>query len=201
MKFHDDDEIVHTDWEEFEEDETHFQKHRHKYITIISLVLLLITITTFFPQLTARFFSTQLSGHFENDTLVINDEIKIIMSSKVHQDLINIYDKNQPLEMKACLRGEIIESTQANNKNRSKEKGQMIYNVSEIYVPTIIKQGYDHVQFIPCDIDTIIDLHSHPQKNCLLSNTDFNTFNQLKKQNNNLLMGVMCSHNEFIFII
>lgn len=190
MKFHEDDEVVHTSWEEYEEEESHFQKHRNKYITLMSLILLTIAISSFFPQLTARFFSTQLSGEFVNETFYFNSEIEIKLSEKLHQELIDLYDKNQPLEMKSCLRGEITQNN-----------GKKIYEVNEIYVPFIFSQSYSHVSFVPCDIDTIIDIHSQPRKNCLLSNTDFNTFNQIREQNEDIIMGVMCSHNEFIFVI
>ena len=106
----------------------------------------------------------------------------ITFQEEAYQNLLEIYNENQQHEFKACLMG------YKSGKN---------YFVEKIEAPKIISQDFSSVRAEPCREGTIIDLHSHPYKSCLASETDLKTLQKSQDTNPELLMVVMCEPSRF----
>ena len=111
--------------------------------------------------------------HFENNT---HDVLQELYSDKQLTELV---------ETSVCLQGSI--------KDNSKQ-----YIVNDIFYPTIYDEQRTHVSFSPCPEGTIIMLHTHPQLQCLASETDIKTLKKSKERlEKDVLMMIICNENRY----
>lgn len=170
---------INQEFQDFEKDSV-FKKI---FIGILSIFLLFLFLSYFllsyplFPILESLFESREA----KEDLLVI-EGISIKFENKTYNILQENYHKNQSVEFISCLIGE---------KEGSK------YTINNIYTPEVIEQSFNHISFKSCSKDTLIILHSHPYRRCIASQQDILTLNNLKQENPNRLMIIMCEPNRF----
>ena len=72
-------------------------------------------------------------------------------------------------------------------------------NIENLHYPKIISQSYSHVESAGCPKNTIISLHSHPNRRCMPSAQDIKSYESLKQYNPNVLVAIMCEPMRFYF--
>ncbi|MBL7147652.1 MAG: hypothetical protein ISS82_02395 [Nanoarchaeota archaeon] len=154
-------------------------------IIIIAIFLIFLVTTYLLSNSIVRNISAGLieSEVVKNYQVNLNKTTKLIFTKEAYDNLMKIYDQNQGVEFKACLKGYI-------NKN---------YYINNIEIPKTYSQKYNQVIAEPCDSESLVDMHSHPLKHCLPSETDFNSFESFKEKNPHAIMAVMCQRNRFNF--
>jgi hypothetical protein len=166
-----------------EEIESEFKQNK-KIKKIIGIFLFLLIISYFllsqavFPLIE----SMAESRSSVNNTIYVNPSMSIIFKGETYGALQKIYFENTSVEFVVCLFGE----KKINN-----------YIISELFIPEIIDQSFNHVSFKSCPKETIILLHSHPYRRCIASNQDLKTLEFLKNNNNHSLIMIMCDENRF----
>jgi len=178
----------HHDFEYYEEDDSFKKKTNKFFLVICSIIIILL-------MLSYSFFSgptySIIEGKFESDLLInktINSNNLIIFfenNTDIYLENIYLNSKADFNETSLCLNGYII------------NKDIIEYYITNISHPKILEQSYTHVSFEPCSSNSLIMLHTHPYQHCLASDTDFETFNKLKKLNSNLLMMIMCEEQRY----
>lgn len=159
-----------------------------KRISIIFLALFLIFLIVTY-LLTNSVVRNITAGLLESETIKnyqvdINKTTKLIFIEESYDQLMDIYDTNLNVEFKVCLKGNIIDED---------------YYITSLNIPKTYLQKYNQVIAEPCDSDSLVDMHSHPLKHCLPSETDINSFNRFKETNPNAIMAIMCQRNRFNF--
>lgn len=156
-----------------------------KILTVLMGVFLLFLFTSYFllgsslfPILESIFESREA----ENNIIKIDQNTSILFEENTYSDLQNIYFEDVSKEFAVCLFGD-----QKSN----------IYSIKKIFIPEIIEQSFNHVRFKSCPQETIILLHSHPYRRCIASEQDLITLDNLKNNNNQSLIVIMCEPNRF----
>jgi len=108
------------------------------------------------------------------------DDYSIIFDDGPLEGLNELYVNNKELEFKACLGGEIVDGD---------------YYINEIVYPEMYSQKYNQVVAEPCPADSLIDLHSHPEKRCIASQQDMKNFEAMKERNPDALMVILCEED------
>jgi len=153
---------------------------RPLYIAAGILILLLVLSLSFSDAIMGIVQSKSIQKQeliFRNTT--------IIFEGGTLQQLQDEFISNEHREIKACLFGQ--------QKDAS-------YIISKVEFPDIIRANVIHVVSVPCPIDTLIDLHSHPINQCLASEQDISVYNNAKQSNPQLRMMVMCSSSRFAIV-
>jgi len=171
----------HYDFEDFEvKEETEEQlKRKQRIKTIGSIFLAFLMLSFVIP--------TDIIHSFAASKTITNNEIKlnnITILFKDYEALRNYYFAHQLTEFKLCLTGTITNNT---------------YEVTDMYAPRIIFATPTSVHSTICNQETIIDLHSHPFKECRASEQDSLSYNYYKRNNPNVLAAVMCDSDRFGF--
>jgi len=134
-------------------------------------------------------FSDALRGIIQSKTVKQNalyfQNATIIFEGNTLAQLQKEFVVNDNREIKACLFGSQKDSS---------------YTISRIEFPEIIRANVIHVVSVPCPINTLIDLHSHPINQCLASEQDIAVYNKAKETSPELRMMVMCSQDRFALI-
>ena len=156
-----------------------------KIITALVGIFLLILFTSYFllgsslfPILESIFESKEA----KDNMIKIDKNTSIIFEGDTYSDLQNIYFEDVSKEFAVCLFG---------------EKKSGIYSITEIFIPEIIEQSFNHVRFKSCPKETIVLLHSHPYRKCIASEQDLITLENIKQNNNQSLIVIMCEPNRF----
>tara|TARA_Y100000310_G_scaffold345531_1_gene466128 strand:- start:47596 stop:48156 length:561 start_codon:yes stop_codon:yes gene_type:complete len=157
-------------------------KLKKVYLYTVGGLLILFMISFIFVTfpvgdiLAGKIESNKLQGN-----LLIHEDLQIIFTTEVLNQLQQIYARDQSVEFSACLQG-----TVDNND----------YHITNLYEPKTYLQQFNHVSFESCK-DSIILLHSHPHQRCIASSTDINTLSQAQTANPDTLMLVMCEFDRF----
>lgn len=165
--------------DEFDE-ESELKKRIRRIVNVfLSLLLIILFLSLLVP-------SDVITSLMESKR-VINSQIRIgnktiIFDPRVYENLKTYYIQHQLSEFKLCLQGEIKDST---------------YHVNSFYVPKILFATPISVQSIICDQSTIIDLHSHPFRDCAASEQDARSAETYNAVNTEALFAVMCDIDRF----
>ena len=179
---------------EFEENEnkeskkkTNTENRRKITTTIIAASLIFIILSYLYLGAPVYSYILGLAGSskINNNEITFKNSITVEFNEETLAFLQELYN---PLgdERAVCLRGEIKNNT---------------YFVEEYYKPIIFDRAWNYVSHTPCDLDTIIMLHTHPFKRCEPSRTDRETHRRTKQSNPNILMMVMCGSERFSAVI
>ena len=171
------------DFEDLEvEEETPAQKRLKKISRfVIGLLLVLMLFSFIIP--TNIVLSIIESKQVVNAEIQLEDR-KVVFENNAYDRLKEFYLQNQLTEFKVCLTGDI--------KNND-------YIVNSFYVPETFSKTPISVRSVFCDQNTIITLHTHPFKNCLLSTQDIVSFNRFRQINPKAITAVMCDTDRFAF--
>ncbi|MEM2131442.1 MAG: hypothetical protein QXR96_02880 [Candidatus Woesearchaeota archaeon] len=167
------------------------------YLILITFFIIFLLISNLFGFhilniIFGKIISKNIDENYEIDLANKNlATIKIIFGKENYNALLQIFRQNQNAEIKMCLFGN-INITDSINKYK-------VYNVKGIYVPKIFNRDVFSVTSEICDKNTIIELHTHPILHCVFSNQDIESYNQIKKYNPNVIMGLMCDEKRFNF--
>ncbi len=157
------------------------------FIIFISLLLLILILTYFVPGypindiIAGMIESSRID---ENFAAALNNGNRVIFEPAVYNELKDIYYKNQRTEFKVCLKGYKINDD---------------YRINELYIPKTYFQSFANVVSQECSSDTLIPLHKHPDKRCIFSVQDINSYNAFKRINNESIIGLMCGKDRFGF--
>ncbi|MBU2639575.1 MAG: hypothetical protein KKG75_02585 [Nanoarchaeota archaeon] len=150
-------------------------------IFIIAMFMLIIFLVYMFND-ALDLHSIIKSNKVKENEIDFTVNKKLIFQNSTLEILKATYLENQKTEFKACLIADKIED---------------IYYINDIYFPKIYSQSFNQVVSEPCPKFAIIDLHSHPFKQCIASQQDFKTFNNFKESNPEALMVIMCTESRF----
>ena len=167
------------DVEDMDEHHSHFKKIYLYFIGGLLILFMLSFIFVTFPV------GDILAGKIESDSLVNgkieSDDVVIVFSDDVLEKLQKVYAADQSVEFSLCLQG-------------SREGD--VYIINSLYQPKTYSQQFNQVSFESCK-DTLVLLHSHPQKRCIASQTDLNGLKNARLENSEIIMLVMCSWDRF----
>ena len=161
-----------------------------KILAAIMVILLLIYFLTSGPIITI------LSGLLGSSVLHKNlrEEVvqikgidyagRLLFINNSYEKLLKIYDNNSGKEFSVCLLGNV----------QGKD-----YRIINMYVPEIFFQSEVEVISKPCSNDSLVSMHSHPEKHCLPSEQDVSNFKSFKETNPLGIMAVMCERGRFNF--
>lgn len=170
--------------QDFEEEKEHPAK---KVIIAIMGIFLIVLILSYFLVYSGSNESIILgligSSKIDNNVLTVGN-LTIEFDQDTYAELVDHYKKNDGNEIKVCLLG-----------NRDNDD----ITINRIFYPEIISQSYRHVEAKPCPSDTIISMHSHPNRQCLPSDQDVQSYESLKPFNPNLMVAVLCEDNRLNF--
>jgi hypothetical protein len=152
---------------------------KFKRILIGAFILLLI-IYFVFGGVWGNLIGMLQSSSLDEDRIDLFD-VELIFLEDTYADLLSVYYDNLGLEFKACLLGSI--------------EGD--YYVDKVFIPEMYIQSPNHVSSAPCPEGTIVDLHSHPDKHCLFSEVDRNSFEKTRSEGE--VMALMCGEERFNF--
>ncbi len=171
-----------------EEEESRLKKFlKRSYILIVCFFLAFLFLVNtdagyhVISVLNGKIVSTSLADDY---TLNLNSGIKVIFSKVAFERLSQVYYANQKHEFKACLTGE--------KKNSS-------YYIYGLYIPEIYAQDVFSVTAQLCNSSTIISLHSHPPLRCIFSEQDMKSYQLLRINNPEGMLGLMCGEKRFSF--
>lgn len=114
----------------------------------------------------------------------IENAERLIFLNGSYDNLIRIYDENLGKEFKVCLVGNMT------------RKDYLIYAIHE---PKMFFQTETQVVAEVCPADSLVSMHTHPEKHCLPSQQDLNNFEIFKQRNPKGIMAVMCERGRFNF--
>jgi hypothetical protein len=157
-------------------------KWKKPLLLLIGFFLLTLIVSLSFSYYVSNIITSEQTTNnvlmFKNETVTFEgNTLKLLQQH---------YLDNEHREIKACLYG-IKEYTN--------------YRVTKIEFPRVIDASVHHVRAIPCPINTLIDLHSHPINSCLASEHDVTIYNEFRKPSNpDLRIMIMCSKNRFAIV-
>lgn len=172
--------------EDFEEEPDSILKKVFVIVMAIFLILL-VSSFIFFDYGTAEV----IAGFFHSSTIddefstQLNSGRQLIFTKGTYNELLTEYFRNQRVEFKACLQGEIIDNN---------------FIIDEVVFPKIYSQTYNQVVSDQCQKETLVLLHSHPERRCIPSQQDINNFEAFKQINPDAIMSVMCERDRFYFV-
>ena len=162
-------------------EESEFQKSVKKVLRIlIGLFLIFLMLSFVVPQ--EVLLSLALSKTPENYVIDLGNK-EIVFEKAAYERLRDYYFTHQFSEFKLCLTGKIQD-----------EK----YIIDDLYSPKIFLATPVSVHSVSCSDGTLIDLHSHPFRNCLFSEQDVVSYNKLGKET---IGAVMCDIDRFNFYV
>jgi len=168
-----------------QEDAYFEEESKLKKVVLISLSIFLIILVTSYFLLSYPIFPI-LASIFESKTTQNNvidlGDFYIVFENGTFDKLQRLYRGYPSTEFVSCLEGDI------NGSN---------YIISNLYIPQIIDQSFNHVTFKRCSDNALILLHSHPYKRCIASSQDLKTLEELKDTNPDLIIIIMCENNRF----
>ncbi|HME86863.1 MAG TPA: hypothetical protein VKE88_00435 [Candidatus Nanoarchaeia archaeon] len=164
--------------EESEQDE----KRRAIIKSVLSIFLVLLLVTFLIP---ADIFSSIIEGKKPKEDSIQLNQLTIMFTNNTYEDIQKHFLQHQLTEFKLCLQGTV---------NNSK------YLVTSYYQPEILFASPVSVHSRICDQNTIIDLHSHPFRNCLFSDQDIISHTKSKQRNPETISAIMCDYNRFSFL-
>lgn len=164
------------DMDRIEESEyERLRKIRKKTILFISLFLFLLMISlSITPYLVGFVGSSKIV-----DDIVNAGDYKIYFLNNTYDILLKEYTEKEGREIHACLQGY--------------DDGTDFF-IETVYFPKIKYADVHRISTIPCGKDTILDLHSHPMRECRMSEQDIKYASSLSWIK---LFVIMCSHNRF----
>ncbi|MEM3374313.1 MAG: hypothetical protein QXE31_03770 [Candidatus Woesearchaeota archaeon] len=177
---------------ESQQEESELKKILKKtYIILITFFIIFLLISNLLGFhilniLFGKIISTEINDNYE---IILNNK-KIIIGKENYNALLSIFRQNQKSEIKMCLYGNI-----SNEQNL----GYQVYNVKGIYIPKIYGSDVYKVVSEICDDKTLIELHTHPILHCIFSNQDIESYNQIKWDSPNVIIGLMCDEKRFNF--
>ncbi len=161
------------------------EKPKNKILLIaLGLFMLFIVVTYFLPGdvfsiIEGRLESSKLEG-FEAEY----DRGKVVFSRGVYEMLREIYINNQKTETKVCLTGEKVGDD---------------YYIDKIYIPETYSATVYQVISEGCNKDDLIAMHTHPERHCLFSEQDIESYENFREVNPDAMIGLMCEINRFSF--
>ncbi len=165
------------------EEETEDQRKRAKTIkTVGSIVLAVLFLAFVIPH--EVLFSLMSSNKLSENT-ISESNYTVYFKPEILDSLQTYYKEHQTSEFKLCLIGF--------TKNDSTQES---YYVTDFYEPKIYFMNPITVHSAVCNESTIIDLHSHPMRDCVFSDQDITTYKLLGR---NMLGAVMCDVDRFNF--
>jgi len=165
------------------DEEDSFLKKISVIVIGVFIILLLLSYFLTTPAVRNVIIGMVESSNLEDDySMDIGGGNKLIFINSSYIELLNLYDSNLDVEIKACLFGEIIGGD---------------YFISEVVQPVIYSQSYDRVVSAPCSNISLVSLHSHPHMHCAPSQQDLESFSKLKETNPDILMIIMCEEDRF----
>lgn len=155
-------------------------------IIFIGLFLLLLIVTYFIisPNVLSLLTGFLQSSKLNNSMIIIDNNTKLMFNNSSLETLNELYAKNLNHEFKVCLKGKKIDNT---------------YFIEETIQPKTYLQQYNKVIADACTDEHIVDLHTHPFRQCLPSEIDLRNFKEFKKKNKDALLAIMCEKNRFNF--
>jgi len=175
--------VDHYDFDDIEpEEETEAQKRFKRISKIVISIMLILMMFTFIVPLDVVF--SLLASEKVTTNEVELGEVTIMFKNDVLDELKQFFLDNQMTEMKACLTGEVADST---------------YKVDSFYIPEIHFKTPISVSSALCNQETIITLHTHPFRNCLFSYQDITSYMYYKRINPKAMTAVMCDLDRFAF--
>ncbi len=167
-------------------EEIHIEEEKESPIKkIIIMALAVFLILMFVSYIGISYGVGHIIGGLAESSLIEDNLVdygngRLIFSDNVLEGLDEVYSNNRGLEFKICLGGELLGNT---------------YYLDEIIYPEMHSQKYNQVVAEPCPSDSLVDLHSHPEKRCIASQQDMRHFENLKERNANALMVIMCEQD------
>jgi hypothetical protein len=164
------------------EKESEFQRKIRKISRIaISIFLMLLMLSFLIPgDIIGSLIESKRINNYEIDL----GAIKIIFEKDVYENLKDFYFNHQLAEESICLTGEV--------KNNN-------YIITSFHLPRTVFKTPISISSERCSQNTIVTLHTHPFKNCLLSIQDILSYNAYRKTNPKAITGVMCDTDRFAF--
>jgi proteasome lid subunit RPN8/RPN11 len=159
------------------------------FIKFLSLVIILLLIIYFFTNSALRGIIIGLiDSSILNKNVVLIKGVdyadRLIFLNNSYDILMKIYDENLGKEFKVCLIGKI------------KGRDYMVY---AIHKPKMFFQSSSSVVSEACPSYAIVSMHTHPEKHCLPSEADMNSFEVFKQRNTKGIMAIMCERGRFNF--
>ncbi len=108
--------------------------------------------------------------------------LELLFLGNTLETATDAWHDNPDVETTLCIRGE-------RDGNR--------YILEDAYKPEIFEQSFTHVRHEPCDDETILMFHTHPYKRCLASEADINTLRNAQRNNEDIVMMIMCEEDRF----
>lgn len=133
-----------------------------------------------------------------------NEEIilGLIGSTTLEHNRINL--PNQTIEFEGNVFISLVQHYVANDGNEIKacfmgdREGDKI-TLRQIEFPKVHNSYYNYVKADPCPKETLLSVHSHPNRRCRPSTQDMNNYEQLKIYNPDLIVAVLCEQGRFYF--
>ncbi len=165
-------------------DKTIEEKSSSNVSFFVALILLLLTVPYFLlgPEVFSVIEGKTQSTLVTKEVIYKNQTIRF--DENVLLQLKTMYFTQSSFEFAACLQGTF-------KKNE--------YEITNIFLPRMYVQAFEHVLFQSCPQDSIGMLHSHPYKHCVFSEQDNLTYRAAAQKNKDILMIVMCEENRFGF--
>ncbi|MFH0798364.1 MAG: hypothetical protein V1906_03060 [Candidatus Woesearchaeota archaeon] len=98
--------------------------------------------------------------------------------------LVEHYVANDGNEIKACLMGR-------------KEENKII--LSQIYFPRIYSSAFNSVKAEPCPKETLLSIHSHPNRRCMPSSQDMDNYEYMRLQSPDMMVAILCDTGRLYF--
>lgn len=156
-------------------------KWRRQVLIIIAVfIAILVASLSFFDIVQSIIQSKTVEGN-----KLVFPNAAILFENNTLQQLQKEFIANEHREIKACLFGSQDNET---------------YIISSAEFPEVIRANVLHIVSVPCPVDTLIDLHSHPINQCLASDQDLFVYTASQQNNPNLRMMIMCSSTRFALI-
>ncbi len=173
-----------------EEPEEKPSKLKKIWLIVVSIFLVLLMISFIFVTFP---IGDIIQGKVESNLLkgkVIDlDDFKIYFENDTEDVLKSYYLAEQEVEISLCLEG-----YRENDRHMTSFDD---YFITSLYKPKVFSSAYNHVSFEPCSANTVLILHTHPYKRCVASDTDLDTLEKSKLNNEDVLMVVMCEPDRF----
>ena len=156
-----------------------------QFLKILSIIILFLVVVYFllYPfgfQIVESF----IINYKIKDNIINFKDNKVIFEKEIYNELKNIYYLNERDEFKLCLMGVKVGN---------------LYFINKIFKPKTYSANFNEVVAERCPNNTLIDLHKHPFRHCIFSEQDINSYNLIKKENDKILMIVMCEEGRFNF--
>lgn len=167
-----------------EEHEPHHDKRPSKiWLFVIGGFMALLMISFVFGQY--PLFGI-IFGQIQSSKLVGNaiesSSLRVVFTENTLSHAITSWEENPKVETVLCFSGYRVGSD---------------IIITNGYTPEIYSQEFDHVNYEPCDSETILMFHTHPWKRCIASDTDISSLERRNKVNPDTAMIIMCEEGRF----